>query len=88
MYLTKPIPYMGRTFNLVSPKCDTYPCQQVSRGRRNMGVKCQKPVEAALEAPAKVAPAQRPSVDQRALWNRMDAHGIRCAMSLGSLILA
>ncbi len=60
----------------------------VSRGRRNMGVAVQARVEAALEAPAKVAPAQRASVDPEALWDRMEAHGIRCAMSLGSLILA
>ena len=31
---------------------------QVSRGHRNMGVKVQARVESALEAPAKVAPAQ------------------------------
>ena len=27
MYLTKPVLLYGLTFNLVSPKCNTYPCQ-------------------------------------------------------------
>ena len=31
--------------------------------------------EEALEAPVKVEPAQRPRVDCRALWDRMEAHG-------------
>ena len=35
---------------------------QVSRGRRNMGVKVQARVESALEAPAKVAPAKRAGI--------------------------
>ena len=48
---------------------------QVSRGRRNMGVKVQARMAAALEAPAKVAPAQCASVDPQVLWDRMDAHG-------------
>ncbi len=48
----------------------------VSRGRRNMGVKVQQRVEALLQAPAQAAPAQKPGVDCRALWDRMDAHGI------------
>lgn len=49
---------------------------EVSRGRRNMGVKVQARVEAALEAPAKVAPAKRAGVDRGAVWDRMDAHGL------------
>ena len=48
---------------------------RVSRGRRSMGVKVQARVESALEAPARVAPAKRTSVDQEAVWDRMDAHG-------------
>ena len=48
---------------------------QVSRGRRNMGVKVQARVESALEAPVKIAPARCASVDPEALWGRMDAHG-------------
>ena len=48
----------------------------VSRGRRNMGVKVQARVESALEAPAKVAPAKRTDVDRGAVWDRMDAHGL------------
>ena len=48
----------------------------VSRGRRNMGVKVQQWVEALLQAPAYAAPAQKPRVDCRALWDRMEAHGI------------
>ena len=47
-----------------------------SRGRRNMGVKVQARVESALEAPAKVAPAQCARVDPQAVWDRMNAHGI------------
>ncbi len=49
---------------------------QASRGHRNMGVKVQKRVESALQAPAKVAPARCPDVDRQAVWERMDAHGI------------
>ena len=48
---------------------------QVSRGYRNMSVNVQRQVEEALEAPVQIAPAQRPCVDQRALWDRMNAHG-------------
>ena len=48
---------------------------QVSRGRKSMGVKVQARMEAALEALAKVAPAQCANVDQQVLWDRMDAHG-------------
>ena len=47
----------------------------VARGHRNMGVKVQARVESALEAPAKVAPAQPASIDREAMWDRMDAHG-------------
>ena len=49
---------------------------QVSRGHGNMGVKVQARIESALEAPAKVAPAQCACVDREAVWGRMDAHGI------------
>lgn len=66
----------------------------VSRGRRNMGVKAQQRVEALLQAPAQAAPARKPRVDCRALWDRMDAHGIsqnevarRAGISLGHLSL-
>ena len=51
-----------------------YLCQ-TSRGQRNMGVNVQRQVEEALEAPVQIASAQRPCVDQRALWDRMNAHG-------------
>ena len=47
----------------------------VARGRRNMGVKVQARMEAALEAPVKVAPAQPACIDREAVWGRMDAHG-------------
>ena len=50
-----------------------YLCQ-ASRGQRNMGPAVQARVEAALDAPARVEPAQPPTVDPRALWDRMDAH--------------
>ena len=49
---------------------------QVSRGHKNMGVKTQARVEAALDGPAKVAPAGCAAVDPQALWERMNAHGI------------
>ena len=49
---------------------------QVSRGQRNMGVRVQALVEAALEADATVASAQLACVDPQVLWERMDAHGI------------
>ncbi len=48
----------------------------VSRGRRSMGVRVQALVEAALEAEATVASAQLACVDPKAVWDRMDAHGI------------
>ena len=48
----------------------------VARGRRNMGVKLQARMDSALEAPAKVAPAQPASIDREAVWDRMNAHGI------------
>ena len=49
---------------------------QVSRGRKSMGVKVQARVESALEAPARVAPAQPACIDREAVWDRMNAHGI------------
>ena len=49
---------------------------QVSRGQRNLSPATQARVEAALEASVKAEPAQLPTVDQRALWDRMDAHGL------------
>ena len=48
----------------------------VARGRVNMGVRVQALVEAALEADATVASAQLACVDTKAVWDRMDAHGI------------
>ena len=48
---------------------------QISRGRQSMGVKVQARVEAALEAPARVAPAQCAGIDREAVWDRMNAHG-------------
>ena len=49
---------------------------EVSRGHRSMGVKVQARVESALEAPVKIEPAQCASLDLRAVWDRMNAHGI------------
>ncbi len=49
---------------------------EVSRGRKNMGVKVRARVESALEAPTKVAPAKRAGVDREAIWDRMDVLGI------------
>ena len=47
----------------------------VARGHSNMGVKVQARMESALEAPAKVAPAQPACIDLEAVWERMNAHG-------------
>ena len=47
----------------------------VARGHSNMGVKVQARVASALEAPAKVAPAQPACIDREAMWERMNAHG-------------
>ena len=47
----------------------------VARGHSNMGVKVQAMMESALEAPAKVAPAQPACIDREAVWDRMNAHG-------------
>ena len=47
----------------------------VARGHSNMGVKVQVRVASALEAPAKVAPAQPACIDREAVWDRMNAHG-------------
>ena len=49
---------------------------QVSRGYSNMGVKVQARMESALQAPAKVAPAQPACIDREAVWERMNVHGI------------
>ena len=49
---------------------------QVSRGHRNMGVRVQARIEAALEGPAEVASARCAGVDQEAMWERMNAHDI------------
>ena len=48
---------------------------QVARGHSNMGVKVQARMESALEAPAKVAPAQPACIDREAVWDRMNADG-------------
>ena len=48
---------------------------QVSRGERSMSPAVQARVEEALDAPARIEPAQPPTVDPRALWDRMDAPG-------------
>ena len=49
---------------------------QVSRGHRNMGPGVQARIEAALEGPAEVAPAQCTAVARQAMWERMNAHDI------------
>ena len=49
---------------------------QVARGDSNMGVKVQARVESALQAPAKVAPAQPACIDREAVWEGMNVHGI------------
>ena len=49
---------------------------QAARGHRNMSPQVQARVEAALEGPARVEAAQTPTVNPRALWDRMEAHGL------------
>ena len=87
---------MGMSMNQLAEKAGVSSgyLSDVSRGRRNMGVKVQQRVEALLQAPAQAAPAQKPKVDCRALWDRMDAHGIsqneaarRAGISAGHLSL-
>ena len=46
----------------------------VARGRRNLSPRMQARVEKVLDAPVRVEAAQPPTVDPRALWDRMDAH--------------
>ena len=48
---------------------------QVSRGQRRLSPAAQARMEAVLEAPLKVEAVQRPTVDPRTLWDRMDALG-------------
>ena len=49
---------------------------QVSRGERNMSPAVQGAGGGGRwTAPARIEPAQPPTVDPRALWDRMDAHG-------------
>ena len=49
---------------------------QVARGLRNMGPAVQARMEAILGGPARIEAAQRPTVDPRVLWDRMEAHGL------------
>ncbi|MYC37820.1 MAG: transcriptional regulator [Chloroflexi bacterium] len=49
---------------------------QAARGDRQFGPQVQARVEAELQSPVKVEAAQRPTVDTRALWDRMDALGL------------
>ena len=49
---------------------------QIARGQKGMGVKVQAKVESALQAPARVAPAQCPDIDPRVVWDQMDELGI------------
>ena len=48
---------------------------QAARGDRHFSPRVQARVEAALQAPVRVEAARRSTVDARALWERMDAHG-------------
>ena len=48
---------------------------QAARGDRHFGPQVQAKVEAELQAPVKVESAKRSTVEPRALWERMDAHG-------------
>ena len=48
----------------------------VARGRRSLSPRIQARVEKVLDAPVRVEIAQPPTVDTRALWDRMETHGI------------
>ena len=48
---------------------------QASRGKRYLSPAAQARVEKVLDAPVRVEAAQPPTVDPRALWDRMEAHG-------------
>ena len=48
---------------------------QAARGDRHFSPQVQARVEAELQAPVRVEAARRSTVDPRALWERMDAHG-------------
>ena len=48
---------------------------QVSRGQRHMSPAVQAKVEAELGASVRIEAAEFPTVEPRALWDRMDAHG-------------
>ena len=64
---------MGALANLVGVSRSYL--SMASRGKRHFSPGVQARVEAALEAPVRVEAAQCPTVDPRALWDRMDAHG-------------
>ena len=64
---------MGALANLVGVSRSYL--SMASRGKRHFSPGVQAKVEAALEAPVKLEAAQCPTVDPRALWDRMDAHG-------------
>ena len=49
---------------------------QAFRGHRTMGPTVRARVESALQVPAEVAPAQKPSVGRHAVFKRLNAHGI------------
>ena len=48
---------------------------QAARGKRCLSPAVQARVEAVLDAPVRVETAQPATIDPRALWDRMDAHG-------------
>ena len=48
---------------------------QAARGDRHFSPQVQARVEAELQAPVRLEAARRSTVDPRALWERMDAHG-------------
>ena len=47
----------------------------VARGKKCLSPAAQARVEAVLDAPVRVEAAECPTVDPRALWDRMEAHG-------------
>ena len=49
---------------------------QAARGDRHFSPQVQARMEAELQAPVRVETARRSTVDPRALWERMEAHGI------------
>ena len=69
---------LGLSMRDLADKADvSYPyLVRASRGHRTLGVHAQARVEAALGAPVMVAAEACAAIDRRAVWDRMNAHGL------------